>query len=214
VWGTSLTNRAVFGTTGASNLPAVAGQSTGGRVGVHGFTGAGNPPPAVTETGVEGVCSLSAESNGVHGRSQGGAGAWGSTVGGLGVAGTASGDATGNGVGVYGFGPIGVFGEGAYAGWFAGPTLFTESGRAELSAGSSTTVAVPNGLRPTSLMFAVLHSNRPGVWVRAVVPNAAAGTATIHLNTAVSAATAIAWFVVDFPFEVEPPLAVVARRTP
>lgn len=200
VWGTSLTNRAVFGTTGSTTLPAIGGQNTGGKVGVHGYAGPGTPPAPTAETGVEGVSNISAQANGVYGHSTVGAGVWGATGGGLGVIGTADGDVDGNGVGVYAFGPIGLYAEGpggGLAAQFAGPTFFTESGKVTISSGSSIVVPIPNGLRPSSLVLAVLHSNRGGIWVRAVVPNVAAGTATIYLNTSVPSATFIAWFVVN-----------------
>ena len=200
MWGTSLTNRAVFGTTGSTTVPAIGGQSTGAKVAVHGYTGPGTPPAPTAETGVEGVSNISANSNGVYGHTTVGAGVWGSAAGGLGVIGTADGDVDGNGVGVYAFGPIGLYAEGpggGLAAQFAGPTFFTESGKVTISSGSSIVVPIPNGLRPSSLVLAVLHSNRGGIWVRAVVPNVAAGTATIYLNTSVPSATFIAWFVVN-----------------
>jgi hypothetical protein len=199
-WVTSITNRAILATTGATTLPAISAQNTGGRAAVQGFTGAGTPPAAIAETGVEGVSNSSAQANGVVGRSSVGAGVWGAAMGGLGVIGTAEGDVEGNGVGLYGFGPIGLYAEapgGGLAAQFAGPTFFTESGKVTISSGSSIVVAIPSGIRPSSLVLAVLHSNRGGIWVRAVVPNVAAGTATIYLNTSVPSATFIAWFVVN-----------------
>jgi hypothetical protein len=200
VWASSATNRAVLGTTGAGSLPAITGQNTTGMVGVQGFGGTGPPPAPTEETGVEGVCDISAQANGVAGRSGVGAGVWGSTGGGIGVIGTADGDTEGSGVGLYGFGPIGLYSEspaGGLAAQFAGPTVFMLSGKTTITSGSSKVVAIPDGLRPQSLVLAVLHTNRPGVWVRSVVPNVAAGTATIYLNTSVTSATFIAWFVVN-----------------
>ena len=45
------------------------------------------------------------------------------------------------------------------------------------------------------MVFAVLASNRVGVYVRAVVP--AAGKFTIYLNSKVTANSAVSWFVLD-----------------
>jgi hypothetical protein len=36
-----------------------------------------------------------------------------------------------------------------------------------------------------------------GVWVRSAVPDVAHGSFTVHLNKAVTASTAVAWFVVN-----------------
>ena len=46
-----------------------------------------------------------------------------------------------------------------------------------------------------SRVFAVLHSNRSGRYVRAVVPTT--GSFTIYLNTTVTSATYVAWFVLN-----------------
>jgi hypothetical protein len=51
------------------------------------------------------------------------------------------------------------------------------------------------GTSSASRVFAVLHSNRAGRYVRAVVPTT--GSFTIYLNTTVTSATYIAWFVLD-----------------
>ena len=44
-------------------------------------------------------------------------------------------------------------------------------------------------------VFAVLHSNRSGRYVRAVVPTT--GSFTIYLNTTVTSSTYVAWFALD-----------------
>ena len=46
-----------------------------------------------------------------------------------------------------------------------------------------------------SRIFAVLHSNRSGRYVRAVVPTT--GSFTVYLNTTVTSATYVAWFVIN-----------------
>ena len=192
------TGRAVYGTSAASDKTAILGQSVGNSTGVQGFSG--NVPPAPEpETGVHGAASLSTSSNGVFGFSGAGAGVWGDTDSGLGVIGSATGDDLGNGVGVYGAGPIGVYAyapDNGYALVADGPSFFSQSGVVTIASGSSVVVAVGGGLRADSMVLAMLQTNRTGVWVRAVAPNSATGQATIYLNTSVGASTKIAWFVV------------------
>ena len=51
------------------------------------------------------------------------------------------------------------------------------------------------GVTTSSKVFAVLHSNRSGRYVRAVV--VATGRFRIYLNASVSSTTSVAWFVLD-----------------
>ena len=122
-------------------------------------------------------------------------------------------------VGVYGSGSVGVEG---YGGWgvagFAntsvgsvgvyaqadqpsralyvdGKVHFTRSGRSTIGAGRSSITVNLAGTSSGSRVFAVLHSNRAGRYVRAVVPTT--GRFTIYLNTTVTSATYVAWFVLD-----------------
>jgi hypothetical protein len=122
-------------------------------------------------------------------------------------------------VGVYGSGSTGVEG---YGGWgvagFANGTVgsvgvyaqadlpsralyvdgkahFTRSGRSTIGAGRSSITINLSGTSSGSRVFAVLHSNRAGRYVRAVVPTT--GKFTIYLNTTVTSATYVAWFVLD-----------------
>ncbi len=67
------------------------------------------------------------------------------------------------------------------------------SGRATIAKGkASKTVSVAN-MTSSNAAYAVLNTNRSGVYVRAVVP--ASGKITIYLNKAVPASTSIAWLV-------------------
>jgi hypothetical protein len=121
--------------------------------------------------------------------------------------------------GVYGSGSIGVEGFGGWgvAGFANGTTgsvgvlaqadlpnralyvdgkaHFSRSGRATIGAGKSSIKVTLAGTSSASRVFAVLHSNRSGRYVRAVVPTT--GSFTIYLNTTVTSATYIAWFVLD-----------------
>jgi hypothetical protein len=124
-------------------------------------------------------------------------------------------------VGVLGTGGVGVRGEGFFgmvaAGAIGGGTglrtwggngsgsdialdvrgkaLFSRSGRTTISAGQSTKKINLTGVTWSSLVFAVLRSNRSGRYVRAVVPTT--GSFTIYLNTAVTSSTYVVWFVLN-----------------
>jgi hypothetical protein len=120
--------------------------------------------------------------------------------------------------GVLGTGTVGVFGLGTYgvvgqslstaAGVLAlaqsptdralevvGKVKFSRSGRSNVSAGASSRLVTLAGVTSGSKVFAVLHSNRSGRYVRAVIP--ATGRFRIYLNAAVSSTTSVAWFVLD-----------------
>lgn len=118
--------------------------------------------------------------------------------------------ATGGQAGVVGFGPSGVVGLGDIGGagveaWGASPTdvaltvhgkvQFSRSGKSTLGSGKSALKVTLAGVTASSRVFAVLHSNRAGRYVRAVVPTT--GSFTIYLNTTVTSATYIAWFVLN-----------------
>jgi hypothetical protein len=114
-------------------------------------------------------------------------------------------------VGVYGYGANGVVGEASSvsgAGVTAyglgandlaldvvGKVRFNRSGRTSVAAGQSTKTIKLAGVSSSSRVFAVLHSNRSGRYVRAVVPTA--GSFKIYLNATVSSSTYVAWFVLN-----------------
>jgi hypothetical protein len=113
-------------------------------------------------------------------------------------------------VGVYGYGTFGVVGESAStaAGVTAfaksatdlaldvvGKVRFSRSGRTSVAAGHSTKVVTLAGVSASSRVFALIHSNRSGRWVRSVVPTA--GSFKIYLNGTVSSSTYVAWFVLN-----------------
>ena len=125
-------------------------------------------------------------------------------------------------VGVLGSGDVGVRGEGflgmvAAGGFGSGATglrawggdgtgddialdvrgkvKFSRSGRTTIGAGRSSVKVNLKGTTSSSRVFAVLHSNRASRYVRAVVPTT--GSFTIHLNTSVTSATYVAWFVIN-----------------
>ncbi len=156
---------------------------------------------------------------GVYGWSQAdatngaGSGVWGDSPD-TGVVGTGS-------VGVLGLGGVGVWGDGSGAPGVIGDTdtstiagvlargvsatglalsvigkaKFSRSGRTTIGAGRSTLTVSLNGVTSGSKVFAVLHSNRSGRYVRAVVPTT--NRFTVYLNTTVTSASFVAWFVLD-----------------
>lgn len=77
----------------------------------------------------------------------------------------------------------------------SGKVQFSRSGRATIAAGRSSIRVTLAGTTTSSRVFAVLHTNRSGRYVRAVVPTT--GSFTIYLNTTVTASTWIAWFVIN-----------------
>ena len=76
-----------------------------------------------------------------------------------------------------------------------GKAKFSRSGRTTIGAGRSSVKITLKGTTSSSRVFAVLHSNRASRYVRAVVPTT--GSFTIYLNTSVTSATYVAWFVIN-----------------
>jgi len=171
-------------------------------------------------TGGYGVYGLS-NSAGVVGQSTNYAGVVGRTS--LGKKGAVLGRATKDGTGIAGHSwtvapesdaeipdapaKVGVYGvahqAGGIGGYFSGDTALQVNGKAKfsrakrvtISAGKSSLKVTLAGVTSSSLVFAVLHSNRAGVYVRAVVPSA--GYFTIWLSKAVLSSTYVAYFVVN-----------------
>jgi hypothetical protein len=117
-------------------------------------------------------------------------------LGGDGVVGIGDGDgvvgvggATGAGVRAIGASPTSV----GLA--VTGKVLFSRAGRSTIGTGKSSLKVTLSGVTSSSRVFAVLHSNRSGRYVRAVVPTS--GSFTIYLNTTVTSATFVAWFVIN-----------------
>jgi hypothetical protein len=134
-----------------------------------------------------------------------GVGVWGDSPD-IGVVGTGATGVQGIGIwGVQGYtevpGGVAVYAQSADAGARAlrvqGRAEFTRSGRTTISAGSSSKQVSLAGCTTSTLVFAVLGSNRSGRWVRAVVP--AAGSFTVYLNTSVTSATYITWIAFTNP---------------
>jgi hypothetical protein len=145
-------------------------------------------PAFVGRVGVQGDGPV-----GVYGRSESDFG--------IGVEGDALGQ---SGIGVYGVG-AGVGGIGIYAYAPFGSTAlevngkasFSQSGKLTVPAGASQATVAGVELTGNSLVLANLQEDRPGVAVRAVVPNPATSSFTVFLTQAVTAASIVGWFVVN-----------------
>jgi len=134
-----------------------------------------------------------------------GAGVWGESDD-FGVIGAGS-------IGAYGEGGLGVLGFttasdgiGVYAASDEATALalrvegraeFTRSGRATVSAGAKKKTVTLAGCTTSTIVFAVLNSNRAGRYVRAVV--AGTGSFVIYLNADVSSSTLVAWIAFTNP---------------
>jgi hypothetical protein len=175
--------RAKATNAGAAGLAGTTGDTTNiatdtSFTGIYGFSPT-NPDPDFFATGVWG------DSDDVGTYGLGEIGVMGD--GAIGVVGRA--DLGGYGVQALNFDPTGV------ALRVDGKVLFSRSGRSTIGAGKSALKVNLNGVSSASRIFAVLHSNRTGRYVRAVVPTT--GSFTIYLNTTVTSATYIAWFIIN-----------------
>jgi hypothetical protein len=141
-----------------------------------------------------------------------GSGVWGDSPddGVVGTGGLAGVVGIGGGTGVVGIGDDGVVGVGGAGGAgvraladspttlalaVSGKVTFSRSGRSTILTGRSSIKITLAGVTSGSRVFAVLHTNRSGRYVRAVVPTT--GSFTIYLNTTVPGSTHVAWFVIN-----------------
>ena len=175
--------RVVNSTTGAAAMVGTAGDVTNAFddtsfTGIYGWSPT-NPSPDFFATGSWG------DSDDVGSYGSGSIGVMGD--GAIGVIGR--GDTGGIGVEAFNFDPTAVGLK------VVGKVQFSRSGRSTLGAGKSALKVTLPGVSSSSRVFAVLHSNRTGRYVRAVVPTT--GSFTIYLNTTVTSATYIAWFVIN-----------------
>ena len=104
-------------------------------------------------------------------------------------------------IGVDGWGDIGVLAEAkdpsSLALVVSGRAEFTRSGRSTISSGSAAKTVSLAGCTTSTLVFAVLASNRSGRYVRAVVPTT--GSFKIYLNTSVTKSTYVVWIAFTNP---------------
>jgi len=194
--GTSGKGMGAVGTSGDTTDPAT-NVTNAGVVGVAGDIG--SIAANIALTGVYGFADPSPVEGFV------GAGVWGDS-GDFGVIGT-------GGIGTYGDGTWGAFGIGrgstgigivatvdtaaARALRVEGRAEFTRSGRTTIAAGRATKAVALAGCTSSTLVLAVLSTNRSGRYVRAVVP--ASGKFTVYLNTTVPGTTGITWIAFTNP---------------
>jgi hypothetical protein len=103
-------------------------------------------------------------------------------------------------IGVYGLGSVGVMADAYGNGWslvVLGRAEFSRSGRATISSGAASKTVNLAGCTSSTLVFAMLASNRSGRYVRAVVP--ATGSFKIYLNSSVSSKTNVVWIAFTNP---------------
>jgi hypothetical protein len=191
-------NVAGVATTDGETDPSDPGGITS-AAGLYSFSADGTdaaPYWLTSYTGVYGWSPTLADPNGF------GTGVWGDSED-VGVYGSGSIGAWGDGfIGVRGDGGVGGIGVQAVASSATGIGLavtgkvqFSRSGRETIAAGKSSFKKTLAGVTSGSRVFAVLHSNRSGRYVRAVVPTT--GSFTIYLNTTVTSSTYVAWFVLN-----------------
>jgi hypothetical protein len=156
--------------------------------------------------------SLAPNGVGVYGSNPQWVGVWGD--GSIGAVGQSSsdfgigveGDASGQGaVGVFGA-ASGSQGIGVYATapnpdsaalQVNGRAVFSSAGRIVVPAGATSGTQSGLTLSAAAFVIATLQQDLPNVLVRAAVPNAAAGTVTVHLNQAPTVNAAVGWMAVN-----------------
>jgi hypothetical protein len=79
----------------------------------------------------------------------------------------------------------------------SGPAVFSRSGVLTVTAGSAKATQTGVALTSASLVLVTLQQHTTGVYVLAAVPKVSGSSFTVHLSKAVSAATKVAWFVVN-----------------
>jgi hypothetical protein len=181
---TEVALRIVNSTQGAAAIIGAAGDQT-------------NIAEDTSQTGIYGFIPTSTDTNFSS------TAVWGDSedIGVLGTGGQA-GVVGAGGSGLVGLGDVGGIGIEAWGGTDTdvalavhGKVQFSRSGKNTIGVGKSALKVNLPGVTTGSRVFAVLHSNRSGRYVRAVVP--AAGSFTVYLNTTVTAATYVAWFVIN-----------------
>jgi hypothetical protein len=176
------------------------------------FASTGNESGIQTDTGYTGIYGWAPEAPFPADPQYEGSGVWGDSLddGVVGTGGLTGVIGSGGSEGVFGIGAFdGVVGQGGASGAgvraigantrnalvVSGKVQFSRSGRATIGSGKSSVKVGLLGTSSSSRVFAVLHSNRSGRYVRAVVPTT--GSFTIYLNTTVTSSTYVAWFVIN-----------------
>jgi hypothetical protein len=197
VFGDTTSGFGVYGSSGSG--PGLFGGSHSGA-GVRGDSDLSNGvygrTLSDTASGVYGE-ALNAGGHGVAGRSNAGP-----LVNGFGAA-AALGDNTADGIGVWARSAHGIalYAEAvspdATAVSAKGVAKFSRSGKLTVKAGTSSVSKTGIRIDAGTLVLATLQQDRPGVYVRSAVPNAAGDSLTIRLNKSVASDTRVGWFLVN-----------------
>jgi hypothetical protein len=193
----STNGSAVTAKSSSATLPSISTEAAGNAAGVSGASGSG-APSAPLKTGVYGYAAQDSASRGVRGTSTSGVGVQGDATTGHGVYGQVTTGRAVRGVATAA-GGVGVRADAPLTGTALqvfGKAAFSRSGRLAITAGHSSVGKTGIPLTTSSLILAVLQTNRPGIYVRAVVPNVVGSSFTIYLNAAVPGTTYVAWFVI------------------
>lgn len=186
VKGSSGSSTGIFGTSQSGTAPGIFGWSSGNQTGVFGYSGTGIPggspynggawaTSGPATTGVMGYTDVPATTaTGTRGEATQGVGVHGHSGTGVGVLATA---VSGTALQV------------------TGKIQLSRSGRVGIGSGKSSLVVTLAGVAAGSYVIATLQSNRPGVYVQAVVP--ATGKFTIYLNKAVTTFTYVGYIVIN-----------------
>ena len=168
----------VSGSSDASDKPAIRGWQSANGTAILGFSndGAADPPPARAKTGVYGQATQDSNSRGVWGRSNAGQGVRGQATSGAGLFGTAT-----SGYAIRGAGRL---------------RLDKISGVASVAAGSTVVTVTPGvDVNASSFLLLTPKANLGGrdLWFTTDPAN---DRFTIHLSSARSSATRIAWLLI------------------
>jgi hypothetical protein len=199
----------VLGYNGGSTGIGVHGRTDGTGSGVFGeatTSGLGVNGVSASGTGVRGSGAI----RGVTGTTSTGSGVYGENTGSVGIGvegrtgGTGSavyGQATANGVGVYG---VSTTGTGVSANSANGTALqvngkakFSRSGVIALAASAASITKTGVSLTSNSYVLATLQTNTGGLFIQGAVPNPGASSITIYFNKAAPIGARVAWFVVN-----------------
>jgi hypothetical protein len=176
----------VLGQTSNNHGSGVQGRNTVTKT--YGYLG-GNEIGVYGASPVQGVFAVLGEHSHATGIAVQGQNAASNTQGALGAA----------NAGVWAFAPSDLSHAGLVV---AGRVMFhTRSGVLTIAKNTSSVSKAVAALDPApaipSMVLATLQANRPGVYVQAAVANPATGKITIYLNKKVSAATKVAYFILN-----------------
>jgi hypothetical protein len=179
---TNVVQAAAYVTSGDTTFAVVSTDTL--ATGLYGWTPASTDYDVAIGKGVWGDSS----DIGVYGSGGIGMEGDGFGVGGIGLLGYAD---TTSGIGVWAYAPA----TNQYALKVSGKVSFSNAGRSIIGAGKSSLTVSKAGVTSSSRVFAQLAANRPGRYVRAVV--ASSGKFTIYLNTTVTSATYVIWWILN-----------------